>query len=48
MFKNPFEPYLKVGYDHYLKANGQVEGIQSYNAMVALVVAYLKNTIEPI
>jgi hypothetical protein len=31
---------LKKGYDTYLKANGQKQGIQSYNAMVGLVVAY--------
>ena len=44
-YENPFEPYLKKGYDKYLKANGQVLGIQSYNAMVALVIAYSKENI---
>ena len=39
-YQNPFEPFLKKGYDTYLKANGQKQGIQSYNAMVGLVVAY--------
>ncbi len=39
-YQNPFEPFLKKGYDTYLKANGQNQGIQSYNAMVGLVVAY--------
>lgn len=43
-YQNPFEPYLKKGYDSYLKANGQVLGIQSYNAMVALVIAHSKST----
>lgn len=41
-YENPFEPYLKKGYDSYLKANGQAQGIQSYNEMVALVIAYHK------
>jgi len=39
-YQNPFEPYFKKGYDSYLKANGQAKGIQSYNAMVAMVIAY--------
>jgi len=41
-FQNPFEPYLKKGYDSYLKANGQTNGIQSYNDMVGLVIAYFE------
>ncbi|HAS19826.1 MAG TPA: DUF3810 domain-containing protein [Flavobacteriaceae bacterium] len=41
-FQNPLEPYLKKGYDSYLKANGQAMGIQSYNAMVAMLIAYSK------
>ena len=39
-FQNPFEPYLKKGYDSYLKANGQAKGILSYNAMVGMVIAH--------
>jgi len=39
-YQNPFEPYLKKGYNSYLKANGQAMGIESYNAMVALVIAH--------
>lgn len=43
-YQNPFEPYFKKGYDSYLKANGQKKGIQSYNAMVSMLIAYtLKN-----
>ncbi len=46
-FQNPFEPYLKRGYDSYLKANGQAKGIQSYNAMVSMLIAYvLENDLE--
>ena len=44
-YENPFQPYLKKGYSNYLKANGQVLGIQSYNAMVALVIAYSKENV---
>ena len=39
-YQNPFEPYLKGGYNSYLKANGQAMGIESYDAMVALVIAH--------
>ena len=39
-FQNPFEPYLKKGYDSYLKANGQAKGILSYNAMLGMVIAH--------
>ena len=42
-FKNPFEPYFKKGYDSYLKINGQAKGIQSYNAMVSMVIAFTLN-----
>ena len=41
-YQNPFEPYIKKGYDSYLKANGQKKGILSYNDMVSLVIAYFK------
>ena len=41
-FQNPFEPYLKKSYDSYLKANGQTNGIKSYNDMVGLVIAYFE------
>ena len=40
-YENPFEPVLKIGYDSYLKANGQKSGIQSYNEMVAYVINYI-------
>lgn len=38
--QNPFEPFFKLFYSHYLKANNQPEGIQSYNYVVALLVNY--------
>ncbi len=40
--KNPFEPFFKKSYDHYLKANNQTQGIQSYNAVVSLLIAHFK------
>lgn len=40
LYQNPFEPIFKKSYDTYLKANGQKQGIKSYNAMVAFVIAY--------
>ena len=41
-FKNPIEPYLKKGYNSYLKANNQSNGIQSYSYVVDLLIAYFK------
>ena len=42
-YQNPFEPLLKKGYDSYLKANGQAQGIQSYSGLVGYVIAYTQN-----
>ena len=42
-FQNPFEPFFKNGYDTYLKINGQAKGIQSYNAMVSMLIAFTLN-----
>ena len=39
-YKNPFEPYFKSSYDVYLKANGQKEGIKTYNQIVAFLISY--------
>ena len=39
-YKNPFEPFLKVIYDKYLKANNQTAGIESYSLVVNLLVNY--------
>ena len=39
-FENPIEPYFKKGYNSYLKANNQVNGIESYNYVVDLLIAY--------
>ncbi len=39
-YKNPLEPYLKKGYDQYLKSNKQSSGIQSYSEFIGLWLAY--------
>ena len=42
-YQNPFEPIIKKSYDSYLKANGQSMGIESYDAMMGLVIGFVKN-----
>lgn len=43
---NPFEPYFKVLYGNFLKANNQIKGMDSYSYVVALLVNYIEsNTI---
>lgn len=42
-YKNPFEPLIKKGYNAYLKANNQKNGIQSYNYVVDLLISYFEN-----
>lgn len=39
-YKNPFEPFFKLFYDNFLKYNQQKDGLQSYNQMVGLLIAY--------
>lgn len=39
-YDNPFESLFKKSYDTYLKAQGQKQGIESYNRMVAYLVKY--------
>lgn len=40
--KNPLEPLFKKSYDRYLKVNNQSLGIQSYNAVVSLLINHFK------
>ena len=40
--KNPIEPIIKIFYDHYLKANQQSNGMNSYNEVVSWLIAYKK------
>ncbi len=39
-YQNKAEPFFKLFYDNYLKANEQKDGMQSYSKMVNLLVAY--------
>jgi len=39
-YQNAAEPFFKLFYDNYLKANRQKDGMQSYSKMVNLLVAY--------
>jgi hypothetical protein len=41
-YKNPVEPIITWGYGHYLKANNQPAGKQTYNEVVAWLIAYYK------
>ena len=41
-YKNPFEPLLTALYGNYLKAHNQPKGIESYDEVVAWLVAYYK------
>jgi hypothetical protein len=41
-YKNPFEPFVKKGYNAYLKANKQEKGLQSYNYVVDLFISYFE------
>ena len=45
LYQNPIEPLLKKGFDSYLKVNGQIHGIKSYNKMTSLIIAYLQKRI---
>lgn len=41
-YKNPIEPLITWSYGHFLKANNQPAGKQTYNEVVAWLVAYYK------
>ena len=41
-YQNPFEPFIKKGYDAYLKANNQQKGVASYNYVVDLLISYFE------
>ncbi|RKR07109.1 uncharacterized protein DUF3810 [Maribacter vaceletii] len=41
-YENPLEPIFKTIYNSFLKANNQTKGIQSYNAVVSLMISYHK------
>ena len=39
-YENPLEPFFKIFYNSFLKANNQSAGIKSYSLVVGLLVAY--------
>ena len=41
-YRNPIEPIIMWGYGHFLKANNQPGGKQTYNEVVAWLIAYYK------
>ena len=41
-YKNPIEPYSKMLFDQFLKANKQKDGIKSYSNMVGMLINYNK------
>ncbi len=41
-YRNPVEPVIMWAYGHYLKANNQPAGKQTYNEVVAWMIAYYK------
>ena len=41
-YENPIEPYIKKGYNSYLKANNQSNGIKSYSYVVDLLITYFE------
>ncbi|MGZ8516123.1 MAG: DUF3810 domain-containing protein [Chitinophagaceae bacterium] len=41
-YKNPVEPIITWSYGHFLKANNQPGGKQTYNEVVAWLIAYYK------
>lgn len=40
--QNKIEPLITLFYDQFLKVNNQKEGVQTYNRVVALLIAYQK------
>jgi hypothetical protein len=46
IYKNPFEPIVKKGYNAYLKSNNQTDGINSYNYVVDLLISYFKKSLN--
>jgi hypothetical protein len=41
-YKNPFEPFIRKFYDQYLKANNQIKGVESYDEVIGLLIAFYK------
>ena len=43
-YENPLDPIISKIYGNYLKANGQPQGLMSYNEVIAWLIAYHKKT----
>jgi hypothetical protein len=41
-YENPLEPYIRRLYGRYLKANGQPQGLRTYDEVTAWMIAYYK------
>ena len=41
-YENPIEPYIRRLYGQYLRANQQPSGMESYNEVMAFLIAYYK------
>lgn len=41
-YENPIEPYIRRLYGQYLRANQQPSGMQTYNEVMAFLIAYYK------
>ena len=41
--QNPLEPFFKIFYNGFLKANNQDKGMESYSYVVALLVNYFES-----
>jgi len=41
-YNNPLEPFFKSIYSHFLKANAQDKGIESYSYVVGLIVGHFE------
>jgi hypothetical protein len=46
VYQNPLEPYFKSGYDKFLKAEGQKQGIKTYSEVVSYVVNYFNENLK--
>lgn len=46
-YQNPIEPFFKLFYNTFLKANKQTKGIESYSYVVALLTNYFNENMLP-
>ena len=45
--QNPAEPFFKLFYSNFLKANKQSKGMESYSYVVALLTNYFEKELKP-